>query len=424
MGSRAFIGKRCERGNVDILRRLLGYARRRLTWEGPLDAVRDSRRRPQIPTRVIVRSMVVMFLCRLGSLHGLSQTQPSAFWHRWLGRSLPSPDSLGRVAGLIDLVGVRRLQHHLYHQLKRMKALPSPAHGLMLGVLDGHESHASFRRHCPACLQRTIQTSSGERIQYYHRHVSLQLVGQDSRLLLDAEPQRPGEDEIGAALRLLERVLADYPRAFDVVVGDALYTDPRVYQSVRSQGKHVLTVLKDERRDLIGDARSLFDQVTPCRVQRPDRTCDCWDLSGFTTWPQSGGAVRVVRSLERECVEQVGESTPPEPVSEWLWATTLPVARASTAAIVRIGHDRWNIENHGFNELANQWHADHVYRHEPTALLVFLLLAMICLNLFVMFFQRDLKPAARRAASMLHIARRVAAELYAGLDARPSRAPP
>jgi hypothetical protein len=396
-----------------------------LTWEGPLDAVRDGRPRPQIATRVIVRSMVVMFLCRLGSLHGLSQTRPSAFWQRWLGRGLPSADSLGRVATLIDVADVRRVQRHLYRQLKRMKALPAPTHGLMLAVLDGHESHASFRRHCPGCLQRTLQTAAGERTQYYHRQVSLQLVGQDSRLLLDAEPQRPGEDEIAAALRLLERVLADYPRAFDVVVADALYTDPRVYQYVRGAGKHVLTVLKDERRDLIGDARSLFDQTSPCRVQRPNRTCDCWDLSGFTTWPQSGGAVRVVRSVERRLKpEEEGEPTAPEFGSEWLWVTTLPTAQASTAAVVQMGHARWDIENHGFNELANQWHADHVYRHEPTALLVFLLLAMICLNLFVMFYERDLKPAARRAASMLHLARRVAAELYAGLSARPTRAPP
>lgn len=409
---------------LTILRRLLGYARRRLGWEEVLDTVRDRRPRPQIGTRVILRSIVVMFLCRLGSLHSLSQTWPSTFWHRWLGRGLPSADSLGRVAALMDPADVRRVQRHLYARLKRMKALPPLAHGLMLGVLDGHESHASFHRHCSACLQRSVQTANGERTQYYHRHVTLQLVGQNCRLLLDAEPLRPGEDEIAAALRLLERVVADYPRAFDVVVGDALYTDPRLYQGVREHGKHALTVLKDERRDLIGDARSLFDQTAPCRVQRPKRTCDCWDLSGFTTWPQSGGAVRVVRSLER--MEKADEPTAlgSVSVSEWLWVTTLPVDQASTAAVVQMGHSRWDIENQGFNELANRWHADHVYRHEPTALLVFLLLAMICLNLFVMFYERDLKPAARRAASMLHIARRVAAELYVGLSARPTRDPP
>ncbi|MBI3694809.1 MAG: hypothetical protein HY238_08220 [Acidobacteria bacterium] len=58
-------------------------------------------------------------------------------------------------------------------------------------------------------------------MQYYHRQVTLMLLagappGRDPvRLLLDHEPQRAGEDEIATALRLLDRVIAAYPRAFD-----------------------------------------------------------------------------------------------------------------------------------------------------------------------------------------------------------------
>src|SRR5512140_2530742 len=51
----------------------------RLGWETALDAVSDRRRRPQIPTWRIVRALVVMFLCRLGSLNALGQSRPSRF---------------------------------------------------------------------------------------------------------------------------------------------------------------------------------------------------------------------------------------------------------------------------------------------------------------------------------------------------------
>jgi hypothetical protein len=34
----------------------------------------------------------------------------------------------------------------------------------------------------------------------------------------------------------------------------------------------------------------------------------------------------------------------------------------------RLGHQRWDIENYGFNELANEWHSDHVFRHDPGAI--------------------------------------------------------
>jgi len=104
--------------------------------------------------------------------------------------------------------------------------------------------------------------------------------------------------------------------------------------------------------------------------------------------------------------------------------TTLAPARAPTAAVVQLGHSRWAIENAGFNELVTRWHADHVYRHESTALLVFTLLAMLCLNVFLAFYRRDLKPAARQAASRLHVARLLTAELYGARPAASPRAPP
>jgi hypothetical protein len=40
--------------------------------------------------------------------------------------------------------------------------------------------------------------------------------------LLDCEPRLPDEDEVATAMRLLTRVLAAYPRAFDLVLADAL----------------------------------------------------------------------------------------------------------------------------------------------------------------------------------------------------------
>ena len=148
-----------------------------------------------------------MFLSRLGSLNALAQTRTRSFWFRWLGAGLPSADTLGRVATQVEVTGLREVHRQVYTRLKREKALPPPAQGLIAGVVDGHESHATFRRHCTGCLTRTIHTAAGDRTQYYHRHVTFQLVGAEWTLVLDAEPQRPGEDEVAAALRLLERVL-------------------------------------------------------------------------------------------------------------------------------------------------------------------------------------------------------------------------
>jgi hypothetical protein len=363
-----------------------------------------------------------MFLARLGSLNALEQSSDSAFWRKWLGAKLPSADTVGRVCAGVELEGLRQMARQVYARLKRGKALGPPAHGLMAAVLDGHESHASYLRHCEGCLKREIETRNGTKVQYYHRHVTLQLVGRDMTVLLDAEPIRPGEGEISAAIRLLKRALEHYPRAFDVVMGDALYANSTFFNFVLSRGKHALAVLKDERRDLWEDARSLFAERTPVEIPRGRWLADCRDLEGFTSWPQVSQPVRVVESLERKTVRRQRDGQEEAVESHWAWVTTLPGPHASTRAVLELGHRRWAIENEGFNELGTRQHSDHVYRHHPRAILVFLLLTMICCNVLVAFYQRDLKPALRDRMSMLHVSRTIAGELY-HYRRGPARAP-
>jgi hypothetical protein len=364
---------------------------------------------------VVVRSLLVMWLARLGSLNALEQTTPSRFWRHFLGAPLPSADTLGRVPERLAADSIREALHEIYTVLKRNKALPATSHGLTALVLDGHETHASYHRHCPGCCARQIGDDPS-RQQFYHRVVSALLLSGELRLWLDVEPQRPGEDEIAAAVRLLERVLERYPRAFDVVLGDALYTDPRLYAVALGHGKDVLTVLKNEDRDLLKDARGLFAMLPPQQLSDQGHA---WDVADLESWPQVGRPVRVV--CARQSRRQPRSAPPAE--SEWLWVTTLSPHRACTRAVIELGHARWDIENQGFNEFAHRWLADHVYRHQPNALLSFWLIGMLAFNVFFAFARRNLQPIYRRRFSDLHLARCLAHELYDGLTLPDPRAP-
>lgn len=382
-------------------------------------AVRDARPSGRIATSAITRAIAAMFLTRLGSLNALEQSGSSRFWRRWLGRDLPSADTVGRVAGGLDLDDLRGVGRQAYTQLKRGKALAPPAHGLIAAVLDAHESHASYRRCCAGCLQRTVETRSGSKVQYYHRHVTIQLVVRDQTFLLDAEPIHPGESEVTAAMRLLDRVMVHYPRAFDVVLGDALYANSIFFNHVLGHGKYVMAVLKNEARDLWTDAQSLFADMTPVCLRRGAWTMECWDLEGFTSWPQVRQPVRVVQSHEQRTVRRQLDGQEDVERTRWVWVCVLPQTRASTQTVASLGHRRWAIENEGFNELGTRQHVDHVYRHDAQAMLAFLLFGMICCNVMLAFYRRDLKPAVRQRCSLLHIARLASAELYQSLIGRP-----
>lgn len=366
----------------------------------------------------MVKSVTVLFWARLGSLNAWEQLNQASGWKTWLAEKPCSADTLGRVHALLNAEGLRCGLRHVYDRLKRNKALPD-YQGWAVAALDGHESSSSYLRCCPGCLQRTLHTASGDRIQYYHRQVTLMLLPgaptgrQPLRLLLDAEPQRVGEDEVTTAVRLLERVLLAYPRAFDLLLADALYATSAFFNFLLLRGKHVLVVLKDERRDLYQDVAGMFDQTPPRQGSYRTRQCCWWDFPDLLSWPQVHSSVRVVRSRESYSIRRQLDGQKVLQTSDWLWVTTVPAAQLSTEQVVYFGHHRWDIENYGFNELTTGWDADHVFKHDPRAIECFLLVAFLAYNIFHAFLLLNLKPQIRKGHTAIFWAMLISAEMHA-----------
>ncbi len=371
-----------------------------------------------------------MHLARRGSLNALEQLKSSKALRKLIGAALPSADSLGRIVELMESGTIRAVIHQVYDRLKRNKALRPPAHGLMAVAIDGHETHATYKRCCEHCLERKVGVGEEKRIQYYHRNVTALLVCDGFHFMLDAETQLANEGEVATAMRLFERLIENYPRAFDIVVADALYAHSNFIKLVVDKKKDVIIVLKGNCPELLNDA-------TRCFIGRPptcswdtgkrnggSRKIECWDEDGFEAGPQCGKPLRVVKSFEtkapvrRQLTEELEVET-----TTWFWLTTLSPHRARTAAVVSLGHSRWCVENEGFNELVNRQHADHLYKHAPTAILNFWLFNLLSFNLFQAFFKLNLKPEVRHGHSMLHFAEIISSELYAFLLIAPSVPP-
>jgi hypothetical protein len=251
------------------------------------------------------------------------------------------------------------------------------------------------------------------RTQFYHRIVVFQLLGEGFRLLVDLELQAPGEDETTAALRLIERVLYRLPRSFDILLGDGLYARAPFMNLLLKHGKHALVVLKDDRRDLLKDAQALFATQAAKTFYLKPTSYQYWDLEGFTSWPQVDQPLRVVRSLESTPRSPLPQTNQPRPAasSEWIWATTLPSSHVPTPSIIRFGHERWRIENEGFNELVTRWHADHYFHHHPVSILIFWLILFIAHALFYCFL-RNLKPTIRSPFPTLFWAQQMTAVFF------------
>ena len=378
-----------------MLSRMLAYGQKIFGLMDLLDGLKDGREKPEIPAHVFPKALLILWLTRLSSLNALDQFRAQGSFKRFLRHPMPSGDQIGNVTAVFDLAGLRSILGHMHHRLVRNKVLQA-IHGHRLAAVDGHEINCSYARCCDACQKRTIVVDGEERIQFYHRAVVFMLVGPSFFFLLDFELQRPNEDEGTAAMRLIERVLQHHPRCFDILLGDGLYPQARLFKLLRRHDKHALVVLKDERRDILKDARSLFGPDPTLSYHKDGIDYQCWDVSDLDSWDSYPEKVRLVRSLETSIVrDRRSKGAKRQQTSEWIWVTTIPSTQVSTADIVLFGHRRWKIENEGFNELSNMWHADHYFHHHPVSITAFWLSLFIAHALFHCFM-RNLKPVLRQ----------------------------
>jgi len=174
------------------------------------------------------------------------------------------------------------------------------------------------------------------------------------------EPQRPGEDEVETALRLLARVIPAYQRPSDVCWPTRL-RQGAVFQ-LSARAANTLWWFSGGTPHLYQTCW-ISDHVAPQPVAI-DPARPWWDFPDLLSWPQVQAPVRVVRSWNLHGSRQLDKQDDPQ-TSDWIWATTLPPPKFPSIRIVHLGAPAMDIENYGFNELANEWHSDHVFKHDP-----------------------------------------------------------
>ncbi len=230
---------------------------------------------------------------------------------------------------------------------------------------------------------------------------------------LDVEMIRPGEGEVIAAKRLLERVIDRYGRFFDVALADAIYTEAPFYNLCLKHHKQVISVLKGEQRVLLQDAQGVFSLKKPKVWEEGRSQIRAWDAEGFSTAEGIEVPLRVLHTEEtvtqrhRKNHQWVEETE----VHHWWWVTTLSMSQMPTRMLWHIAHRRWEIENDLFHTLVTHWSLDHCFKHHPTAILNFVLTLFIAFMLLQSFYYGNLKPQRRIYLTLIGLAN----ELHLGL---------
>ena len=380
---------------MNRLRQCLHYLEKVFGLPCLLRSVRDERPAAIIPTRAFTLSLFLGALVRVPSLLQLEAETRRKGWQRLLGWGQPiSDDAFGYALERYCLEDVRSVLVHTNKTLKQNKALNSAKIGGLLCVaLDANEQFHSRHRCCEQCCQRRIEgkDASGQTqalTEYYHRQVYAQIHGPQFSTILDVEPIRPGEDEAASALRLLGRMRRLYgPRFFDVITVDAWYATGPFIKAVQRLGWSVVAVLKQERYEIYQEATQLSAAEKARSFQWAGRQVQLKEVKNLTFTDEQIGPMRVVLAEEQWIENQQlnGQKTAVQKQSHWRWLVDRGLDCSSGEIIHQIGHQRWGVENHAFNELTQYYHLTHCPRHHPSAILVWLLFRIIGFNLFEFF---------------------------------------
>jgi hypothetical protein len=337
----------------------------------------DSRHDPDIAAPSVFLAAFYAFVFRLPSFQQLESDLAQPQLQRWIGSDRAFADDVLRYSLCgFDVAALEQMLVQANRTLKRSKALDEGrVQGRIVAALDGVEVLSSYSRCCDSCLERRVSSRKGgvkiEQVQYYHRAVGCQIVSSPVKPFLALEWLQPGEGEDTAALRLLKRIPDLYgTRFFDILLLDALYAQAPMLQLAQNIGWDLVISLKQNQRDLYQSAVRLFLQRpadSSFTEQRDGKTyqAQIWDTEGLPFSIDYPQPVRVVRSEETVTQNHYRQRRLQTETSshEWLWITTLDSQSFSAVQVRRLGHDRWKLENNGWNDLTQNWAFKHGFLH-------------------------------------------------------------
>ena len=394
-----------------------------------LRGVRDRRAGPDVPTWVVSASLFLGAFLRKPSFLQIQFESARSGWQRLIGHTEPITDErMAYVCERYRLEDWRAVLVATNQRLKHNKAFESAKiHGLLVVALDANEQFKSRCRCCETCSQRTLKVTNAqgqveELTEYYHRFVCAQLPGPDLSVVLDLEPIRPGEEEAAAALRLLGRMRRLYgPRFFDAVTVDAWYATGPFIKAVQRLGWGVVAVLKQERYDIYQEATTLMAQAPPTSWQWANRQIQLRQVKDLPFTDPAIGSMRVVEAREqwKQRRRQAGRTTAVAQQSFWRWLVSRELDGIPVQGIWRIGHARWGIENHVFNELTQHYHLEHCPHHQPVAIVAWLLILVLAFNLFEWFARLHGKRWRAGVITLRELAQQLDRALEYGQELQP-----
>jgi hypothetical protein len=375
------------------IERLESYLEKVFALSRRVEALGEGRSFPRVPLAQVFQALFWGTVLRRHSLHGIEAECCQGVLAGRIGKL--SESTVGYALERLEVDSLRELSYGVARRLKRNQMLNwETAGGRLVMALDGIEVFRSEHRCCQQCLIRHKQRRGRQVVEFHHRVVVASLVGFGFRSVVDLETQRQGEDELGAAERLLRRVRQRLGvRFFQILTVDALYANGSFLQLVQELGWDLVTVLKDNQPDLQWQAERLLDRPADQAFEPdPQTRYQIWQEENLW-WDAARDWIRLVQVDKQQWVsEQIGRQKRRRlRSSRQRYLTTCQPRQITARSILRLGEVRWELETSTFSHATSDYALKHAQVHagKPHAFLAQLWIRLLAISLFMIYVQRQ-----------------------------------
>ena len=355
------------------LRQMRRYADKVFAKDERLGRMTDGRRDQTLPLSAVLATWQWGLMRRTPSTEQIGDLLRDRRWRARLGLKPEAGGSADRAAEVLESLAIEEWNEMMIQDFflaRRAGVLTDEGlYGKRCAVLDLNELFKSERIHCAHCQvrEKTVQGEQGEKRlvpEYYHQAVALVWVNGPIPFVLGWELLAPGEGELTAALRLLQRLLPRLRQSLDLILGDALYCCRPFFRTVCGAGLEGLAISSEETE--MDEEMDLLRKTDPPRTV-PGLEVAVWEMES-EAWHQD-----LQRTLRVIHCERRSEAPPWKHERKQLRVvTSVPVAILPAGQGWKVGRSRWRIENGTFNRLTRDYSLTHNYHHAVAALVALL----------------------------------------------------
>ena len=355
------------------MRQMRRYADKVFEKDARLGRMTDGRRDPTLPLSAVLSTWQWGLMRRTPSTEQIGDLLGDWRWRARLGLKPEqggSPDRAGQILDGLSTEEWNQMMLEDFFLARRAGILTDDGlYGKRCAALDLNELFKSEKIHCPQCQvrEKAVQDEEGEKRrvrEYYHQAVALSWMSGPIPFVMGWEVLAPGEGELTAALRLLERLLPCLRKSLDLVLGDALYCCRPFFKAVCGAGLEGLAVSSEGTE--MDEEIDLLMKTDPPRLV-PGVEVAVWEMES-EAWSQD--LKRKLRVIH--CERRYEAPAWKHERKQLRVVTSVPVEILPAGQGWKVGRSRWGIENGTFNVLTRDHSLTHNYHHSVAAIVALL----------------------------------------------------